>query len=272
MDEHELRRHLQMRAASYGSAERLRTDVRRRLEALETTTGGPLIAEGPRSHRPTRALLVMATAGCVTLAIGGLVLLARGGEPDGLTTGLTSSVGTPAGSDTGTTRPSTDRSSFVSTRTSPQVLFDLPADPAATLVSESSEAIRFRIDTPASGDGRLVVLLPPADEVTSVEDAIGWLESSLSQTSLDAIEEIAVGDTDATRVQLTSEAGMTLSGFRFGPQTFISASGVDRRYEAWVTARSDGGVLIVWLDMSMDDATSIAAVAETVLARLEIRR
>ena len=272
MDEHELRRHLRARAASYGPTDRLRADVRQRLEALETTTNGPLIADGVSSRRPSSALLlVAATVGCVVVAIGGLLLLTQSGAPDRLTTDITSSATMLEETGTTTAGPSSDRTSFISTRTTPQVRFDLPDDPAATLVSESNDAITFRIDTPVSGDGRLVVLVPPADEVTSVEESIGWLESSLSQTSLVAIEDLVVGDQATTRVQLTSDAGMTLTGFRFGPQTFISASGVDRRYEAWVTAH-DGGVLVVWVDTSDDDAAVASTVAEIVLAGLETAR
>ena len=272
MDEHELRRHLRARAASYGPADRLRADIRQRLETLETTTNGPLIAEGVSSRRPSSALLVAATVGCVVLAIGGLLLLTQNGAPDRLTTDITSSATILEETGTTTAGPSSDLMSFVGTRTTPQVRFDLPDDPAVTLVSESNDAIAFRIDTPVSGDGRLVVVVPPADEVTSVEESIGWLESSLSQTSLVAIEDLVVSGEATTRVQLTSDAGMTLTGFRFGPQTFISASGVDRRYEAWVTARDDGGVLVVWVDTSDDDAAVAPTVAEIVLAGRETGR
>ncbi|MGB7877397.1 MAG: hypothetical protein WBL31_01455, partial [Ilumatobacteraceae bacterium] len=67
-----------------------------------------------------------------------------------------------------------------------------------------------------------------------------------------------------------SELGMTLAGFKLGPGTFLSASGVDRRYDAHVVM-TPGGVLVVWVDAPVEEFDEAADAAGAIVSTLRWR-
>ena len=69
---------------------------------------------------------------------------------------------------------------------------------------------------------------------------------------------------------MESDLAMTLAGFKLGPGTFLSASGVDRRYDANVVMTT-GGVLVVWVDAPIDEFDEAAAAAEVIVSTLRWR-
>ncbi|MFK8026007.1 MAG: hypothetical protein AB8G26_18780 [Ilumatobacter sp.] len=209
----------------------------------------------------TRRLLLAAAALCCVLALGGLVRLERREVPDRLVANGPQST-LPRASTTTAAVDGTRR--FDTERTTPGLAFDLPADPSVELVAETSDSVEFEIASSRPDDARIVVVVPPVGEVSSASEALGWLDAS----PVGSFELIESGRPGVTRVRVDTAESMAIAGFRFGPRTFISASGENRRYEAWLTDRSDGGIAIVWVDAADRDLARAQSVVEVMLPGL----
>ncbi len=269
MNDEQLRRDLHELARSFGDADTLKSDVRRRLETLDAAPDLYLPDERHAGSRGrSRQLVLAAAAACVMVLLGGLVLAARQQEPTPIAADTSLPSSSVVDSSIGAIGTAPGPLRFQSASVDPPVAFDLPIEPIVSLESESGQTIEFGIRTALGA--RLLVVLPPADEVGSVDESVEWLTSSLSQTTVDSIEPIDGVGVDATRVRLEPQAGMERVGFRFGPRTFISASGLDRRYEASIAERADGGIVVVWVDASDTELELASEVADIVLGSIEI--
>jgi hypothetical protein len=89
----------------------------------------------------------------------------------------------------------------------------------------------------------------------------------LVHTRLLGVEDGAIGGYRSRIVRMESDLGMTLAGFKLGPGTFLSASGVDRRYDAHVIMTT-GGVLVVWIDAPIDEIDEVVAAADVIVSTL----
>lgn len=262
MTDHDVRQRLNALARSYGDADDLRARVRRHIETLESSPTTQLAPWRPPPKRRTQVLLVAATVAAGVVALGGLVLLGNGNGTVSIEQSTTSTAVVATGS-----LPATDRRVVV-TATQPSVRFELPADTSLELVSESSTMSEFRLGGADPTSARLVVIVPSVDDVASVEESLEWLESSLSQTSIDSVDSIDVGEQPGVTIGMSPDAGLVLNGFRFGSRTFISASGIDRTYEATIVEREGGGIVVIWIDAPEESFDEAAAAADVALDRL----
>jgi len=150
--------------------------------------------------------------------------------------------------------------------------FDVPGDADRIVaIAETPDVLEVSLAGPAEASPPEVpivrILAPPAG--TTVDD----VETALSGPHVDSIvTEVAPDELGgrATRVvRLESDAGTTAVGFEIGPDVYVAANGIDRRYEAHVmeTVR---GLLVIWIDASATDFDAARADAASIVASLHL--
>ena len=136
------------------------------------------------------------------------------------------------------------------------------------IAADSLKAFELSLGSDA-GESATLRFVSSASLLT-VESVVEDLTDSLVHTRLVGVEDDTIGGYRSRSVRMESELAMTLVGFKLGPGTFLTASGVDRRYDAHVVMTA-GGVLVVWIDAPADEFDKAAAVADVIVSTLHFR-
>lgn len=259
--EEQLRRHLADLADQGGSTERLRAEVRARLEAHDD---GIAFLE-PATRRPRPRTPWNAAAVSAALLIGAVVAVAW--------------LAGDAGQDAVTERvppPTSMVGERVASSTDPGFTVVVPTDTELSVRRTGDGARTLGFDVTGgslSGTGQIVFAVPAADDETvdPRTAVVDVLLANLAQVEAIDVADSTFAGAESTRVRLRSVRAMTLVGFRLGQQTFVSASGVDRVYELHLLDRPDGGALAVWTDAPTGEIDSVRALAESMARSLQWR-
>lgn len=271
--ENELRRQLRDLAEQGGPTDRLRADVRTRLEALDE--GIAILDTTPPAPRRARWVL---SAAAVTLALSfGVVAAVSWLAAERDRELVTEQVPSEPTTETTAAEPPADDGSIERSVSS--------TDPAFALAVVTDGAVATREATATSrlwgfevwGDslpdpGQIVFAVPEtADDITVDAHAavVDLLLENLAQVELVDVTDAMLADVPSTRVRLRSSRDMTLVGFRIGTQTFVTASGVDREFEIHLLDRPDGGVLAVLMDARVGQIGLVRDVATRMVRSLE---
>jgi hypothetical protein len=252
--EQQLRRRLQERAEAGPDPTELREAVRDRLEAIDG---------GRRTTRPRHFLLVAATMVGLIAALGAaLAWLASPSDSDGDIAQELGPIAIPVPVAVAGTPLESESFRTPFTVTVPDdVGFDV------RIASDSAQAVELSLGS-GGVDGETATLrFVSAPSLLTVESVVEDLTASLVHTRLLGVEDGAIGGYRSRIVRMESDLGMTLAGFKLGPGTFLSASGVDRRYDAHVVMTT-GGVLVVWIDAPIDEIDEAAAAADVIVSTL----
>lgn len=252
--EQQLRRHLRERAEAGNDPAELRDAVRHRLEAID---------DGRRTTRPQHFWLVAATVVGLIAGFGvALTWLASPSDSDGDITQELGPISVPAPVEMAGTSLESESFRTPFTMTVPD---DLGYD--VRIESESREVVELSLGS-GGDDGETATLrFVSSPSLLTVESVVEDLTASLVHTRLLGVEDGAIGGYRSRIVRMESDLGMTLAGFKLGPGTYLSASGVDRRYDAHV-AMTAGGVLVVWVDAPIDEIDEAVAAADVIVSTL----
>ena len=252
--EQQLRRHLRERAEAGDDPTELRDAVRHRLEAIDA---------GHRTTRPRPLLLVAATVVVLIAALGaGLVWLASPSDSDADIAQELRPISNPVPVEVAGTPLKSESFRTPFTVTVPD---DLGYD--VRIESESPEVVELSLGSGGDDGGTATLRMVSAPSLLTVESVVEDLTASLVHTRLLGVEDDAIGGYRSRIVRMESDLGMTLAGFKLGPGTYLSASGVDRRYDAHV-AMTTGGVVVVWVDAPIDEIDEAAAAADMIVSTL----
>jgi hypothetical protein len=252
--EQQLRRRLQERAEAGPDPTELREAVRDRLEAIDG---------GRRTTRPQHFLLVAATVVGLIVALGAsLVWLASPSDSDDDIAQELRPIAMPVPVEVAGTPLESKSFRTPFTVTVPDdVGFDV------RLASDSPQAVELSLGSGGDAGETATLRFVTAPSLLTVESVVEDLTAGLVQTRLLGVEDGAIGGYRSRIVRMESDLGMTLAGFKLGPGTFLSASGVDRRYDAHVVMTA-GGVLVVWIDAPIDEIDEAAAAADAIVSTL----
>lgn len=256
--EQQLRRNLRERAEAGPDTSELREAVRQRLEAIDADR---------RAARPQRFWLVAASLVGLIAALGiGLVSLTPPKESDADIPRELGSIAAPVPVDVAGTplEPESFRLPF--TVVVPDDL-GLPV----RLVTDSLEAVELSLGSGGDAGESATLRFMTSPSLVTVDSVVEDLTGSLVHTRLLGVEDDAIGGYRSRSVRMQSDLAMSLAGFKLGPGTFLSASGVDRRYDAHVVAAVDA-VLVIWVDAPIDDFDEASAAAEVIVSTLRWRR
>lgn len=260
--EQQLRRHLQERADSGADPTELREAVRQRLETSE---------RDQRATRPQRSLLVAASVVGLLAGLGvGLTWLSLSSDSGGDMALERGSIVMPVPTPVEMPVPveaigtSLESESFRTpfTLTVPD---DVPFD--VRITADSPEAFELAFGPGLATGEPATLRLVSSPTLVTVESVVEDLTASLVHTRLIGIEDGTIGGYRSRKVRMESDIGMTLAGFRLGPGTHLSASGVDRRYDAHIVLTA-GGVLVVWIDAPTDEIAEASAAADAIVSTL----
>ena len=141
------------------------------------------------------------------------------------------------------------------------------------VASDSLRAFELSLDserdTGEPGESATLRILTSPSLLT-VGSVLEDLEAGLVHTRLLGIEDDAIGGYQSRVARMESDLGMTLAGFKLGPGMFLSASGVDRRYDAHVITTT-GGVVVVWIDAPFEEFDQAATAAGEIMSTLRWR-
>jgi len=252
--EQQLRRHLRERAEAGDDPTELRDAVRHRLETID---------DGRRTTRPQHFWLVAATVVGLIAGLGAaLMWLASPSDSDGDIAQELGPISVPVPVEmTGTSLESESfRTPFAVT-----VPDDLGYD--VRIESESPEAVELSLGSGDDRNSSATLRFVTSSSLLTAESVVEDLTASIVHTRLLGVDDSSIGGYPSRLVRMESDVGMTLAGFKLGPGTFLSASGVDRRYDAHVTLTT-GGVLVVWVDAPIDEIDEAAAAADVIVSTL----
>ena len=260
--EPQLRRHLQARANAGEDIATLRNRARQQLDAIE---GGP-----HRQATPTRTR-GLAVAASVVMLVGALGVGLSWSQSRSDQTG---NVATPE-----TLPPSTPllaapagEAIDTSALRIPLSLFvpDAVENEVVTIAS-NPQLIELSLDGPTTADPPLrptlrIIVTPAGSTTESIADDVTL---GLADTELVEIADDQLGERSTRVIRLESDLGSTVVGFKIGSAAFITASGVDRQYEAHVI---DAGqdVIVVWIDATRDRFDEARRDADLIVSTLQL--
>jgi hypothetical protein len=231
--------------------------------------------EPPSPRRRWDRLLVAASVVALFGALGA-ALVWSGRQDDSSTLGQSTTVVErvldPIPIDSGGATPvGTDRR-IESTVLRTPLYFDVPPDEdRIVVIAATPDVLEVSLAgaTDASPPGVPIVrILAPPSGTTVAE-----IEAGLARPHFDTVVT-GVGNDElgarATRVvRMESDAGTTAVGFEIGPDVFVAASGVDRRYEAHIleTVR---GPLVIWIDAPAAAFDTARVDAASIVASLHL--
>lgn len=251
--EQQLRRHLRERAEAGPDPAELREAVRHRLEAFDDR----------RTNQSRHVLLVAATVVGLIAAFGaGLAWLASPSDSDDDIAQDVGPILVPVPVEVAGTPLESESFRTPFTVTVPD---DLGFDVRVT--SETPEVVELSLGTGGDGVESATLRFVSSPSLLTVDSVVEDLTAGLVHTRLLGVEDGAIGGYRSRIVRMESDLGMTLAGFKFGPGTFLSASGVDRRYDAHVIMTT-GGVLVVWVDAPTDEIDEVVAAADVIVSTL----
>ncbi len=252
--EQQLRRRLQERAEAGSDPAELREAVRQRLETID---------DRRQPGRPRHSWLVAASVVGMIAALGaGLAWLMSPSDSDGDITQELGAIEVPTPVDVaGTPLESESFRMPFSLIVPDDVEFDV------RLATESPQAVELALGSGDDGGESAMLRFVSSPSLLTVESVVEDLTAGLVHTRLLGVEDGAIGGYRSRVVRMQSDLGMSLAGFKLGPGTFLSASGVDRRYDAHVVT-TPGGVLVVWVDAPIDEFDEVAAVADAIVSTL----
>ena len=152
------------------------------------------------------------------------------------------------------------------------VYFDVPpGEDRIVVIAETPDVLEVSLagaTDMSPPDVPIVRILAPSSGVGVAE-----IEAGLAGPHVDSLLT-GVGNDElggrATRVvRLESDAGTTAVGFEIGPDIYVGASGVDRKYEAHIV-ETVRGLLVVWIDASTDDFAAARADAAMIVESLRL--
>ncbi|MGA7756621.1 MAG: hypothetical protein WCA57_02135 [Ilumatobacteraceae bacterium] len=255
--EQQLRRHLQERAEAGPDPTELREAVRQRLETID---------DGRRPARPQHSWLVAAAVVGLIAALGaGLLWLMPASDSDGDIAQELGAIEVPTPVDVAGRPLESESFRMPFTLIVPD---DVGLD--VRLATDSPQAIELSLGSGDDAGEPATLRLVSSPSLLTVESVVEDLTAGLVQTRLLGVEDGAIGGYRSRVVRMQSELGMTLAGFKLGPGTFLSASGVDRRYDAHVVM-TPGGVLVVWVDAPVEEFDEAADAAGAIVSTLRWR-
>ena len=252
--EQQLRRRLQERAEAGADPTELRDAVRRRLEMID---------DGRQPGRPQHSWLVAAAVVGLIAALGaGLVWLMPPSDSDGDIAQESRPIPVPAPVNVAGTPLESESFRMPFSLIVPDDV-GLDVRPAA----DSPQAVELSLGSGDDTGESAMLRFVSSPSLLTVESVVEDLTSSLVHTRLLGVDDGTIGGYRSRVVRMQSDLGMSLAGFKLGPGTFLSASGVDRRYDAHVVM-TPGGVLVVWVDAPIDEFDEAAAAADAIVSTL----
>ena len=252
--EQQLRRRLQERADAGPDPAELREAVRKRLEAID---------DGRQPGRAQHSWLVAASVvGLIAVLGAALAWLMSPPDSDGDIAEELGTIEVPTPVEVAGTPLESDvfRMPF-SLIVPDDVGFDV------RLATDSPQAVELSLGSGGGAGESAMLRFVSSPSLLTVESVVEDLTAGLVHTRVLGVENGAIGGYRSRVVRMQSDLGMSLAGFKLGPGTFLSASGVDRRYDAHVVM-TPGGVLVVWVDAPIDEFDEAAAAADAIVSTL----